>query len=316
MMLDTGSSVTILYTDTIPVSPDKILSQTVYKDFNGDKAGKLQKVVVDSLNTQAFQYQNKILYELPAAQPPCSTMQFDGLLARPIAPTGFYTELNYEHGFVRFVKNPDLTGYQSTRAYFSAYQGRFEILLNVNGTDGNFIFDTGNDAGIYLDREQYTMDNPLEQISYFTLMAGNKAVALQSDVHLASLKLGDYAFDQYVAVKSNKTHNNIGLKFISQFNWILDQTNSKVYFKPIRPENFKAGVQHTPRPNFAYANVYDNKLVVAQMNYTDPDISVGDEIISINGENVTLDNQCEMASRFNSMPFNKSQIVLKRNVVD
>ncbi len=315
MMLDTGSSVTLLYSSTHPIPESKKLSKISYRDFNGDKAGLIQKFVADTVTTRSFIYNGKILFSLPASKKACTLKTFDGLMSRPIAPKGYFTELNYEEGYIRFVENIDLTQYESVPAKYNVNQGRFEITMEVNGIKANFLFDTGNSAGIYLDDKEFSLPEPVEQISYYSLFAGNKETALKSSLYLLPVKIGKYTFDQYAALNSSKTHNNVGMKFISQFCWVLDQTNNIAYCKPIHPEKFKTGSTHTRRANFVYADVFNSKLLIAQMNYNDPDIAVGDEITSISGENVTMDNLCEMASRFNSMPLDKSKIVLIRNVM-
>ena len=225
------------------------------------------------------------------------------------------TEINYDRGFLRFLSKPDFQGYQKLNAKYNTFDGLFEVELGINGTSGYFVFDTGNTVGVFLDSKMYQFNNPVEKLSYYTIMLGNQPVIMNSNLHLLLFKVGELQFKQYAAINSEKSHNNIGLKFIKQFNWILDEQNGFAYCKPIHPEQLRTDLEHKNRPNMANSAVINSKLIVAQMNYKDENFALGDEIISLNDTLVNSQNMCEISNKYNLEPDKrKLNVTYRRNI--
>ena len=171
------------------------------------------------------------------------------------------------------------------------------ISLTVNGEEHECIFDTGNSGAIML-RDELRVVNPEEtdyvlEGSYGIAVGGASekqrfVLAPKVNVDLAGMETANTVF--YL---KDVPHENVGLKFISKFDWIIDQRQegSRMYAKPRVIEDVSDKPFEMP---FRYAlSTHDGSLkVITRLIDGNEIFKVGDQIVSVNGEKITEENIC------------------------
>jgi PDZ domain-containing secreted protein len=88
---------------------------------------------------------------------------------------------------------------------------------------------------------------------------------------------------------------NIGIDFIKAFDWLIDYNNNKIYVK--RNQNSIESV--FTRKVMYYAKVKAEKLEIVVKEKSQTKFNLGDEIVSVNRQKVTAENQCELQDLLN-----------------
>ena len=83
---------------------------------------------------------------------------------------------------------------------------------------------------------------------------------------------------------------NMGMGFMKGFNWIVDYKHKKIYAKRLtRGESLEMNIAYNYVPK-----ILSGKLIVVLRKAGMTDYNIGDEIISVNGQVVDNNNQCEL----------------------
>ena len=106
---------------------------------------------------------------------------------------------------------------------------------------------------------------------------------------------GSFNLEAKLNVSTSIKAQNIGIDFIKAFDWLIDYNNNKIYVK--RNQNsiesvFKRRVMY-------YAKVKAEKLEIVVKEKSQTKFNLGDEIVSVNGQKVTAENQCELQDLLN-----------------
>ena len=80
---------------------------------------------------------------------------------------------------------------------------------------------------------------------------------------------------------------NIGIDFIKAFDWLIDYNNNKVYIK--RNQNPIESILN--RKISYYVKVNQEKLQIVIKEKSQTQYQLGDQIISVDGQKVTAENQ-------------------------
>ena len=151
-------------------------------------------------------------------------------------------------------------------------RGVLFVYPKVNGVEYECIFDTGNGNCGFLLKDEQRIENPVRvPKETFNLVGPDKEV--------------DVSY-----VKDLPFHN-MGLKAISQYDWIFDWDRGgdvKVYARPHEAE------EKAPVDMFRYKlNTADGTLkILTRLIDGNEKFKVGDQIISVNGERITEENIC------------------------
>ncbi len=200
---------------------------------------------------------------------------------------------NSEIRFVNYKEPIDTTGFVPVKCTYE--QRVLWVYPQINGVEYKCIFDTGNGrAGFVLKGEQ-RVENPktddfVYEGSYGTGINGqtNKQRFVDAPKERFSIAEADKETD--IIYVKNLPHNNMGLKAISQFDWIISMVSDppKVYAKP--------HVNNEVKPFHAvrYKLIVDNgKLkILTRLIDGSETFKVGDRIVSVNGEKITEENIC------------------------
>jgi len=299
---DTGSQVTILNNPKFDLKEDDIIRDRKIYGFDKKTSARMQGYGIKSFSSGLYDINGKYLYTAKLPKPFCGNPPAnDGVLERLSPASDHVTELNYEKGFVRYVKRPSLDGYSAVNAKFHISTGIFWIELNMFGISDYFLFDTGNTSNmVIIDKNKYN-SIPEKRYQLNTIITGiNKIVKnCAIDVYVADVKMNDLEFKYPVCVNHDANQSNINHGFIKNFNWIIDESAKKAYYKPLsikKLQEFKGETNPAPARQ---VGIFNKKLLISFMNYEDATFKVGDEIREFNNELVTEKNICDIGTKLN-----------------
>lgn len=189
-----------------------------------------------------------------------------------------------------FEKDIDLTGYQEVKCKFKMI-GVLFITLNVNGKEHNCIFDTGNSGGIVLKDKKRVDENRETDVPF----DGAYAIAASGPTEKTAfcyapnenITMDSYSCEADVLYVPDIDMDNVGMKFISRFDWIISPSFDKVYFRPrnVKEEPFEIHPYITTTANGRIS-------ILRRCLSMNPKFEVGDIIKSVDGEEITKENIC------------------------
>ena len=169
------------------------------------------------------------------------------------------------------------------------------VYPRINGVEYECIFDTGKGAAAFLLQDEQRVGNPFEndyvfEGSYGQASGGHtdKQTFVLADQERLSLASVDKE-TEVMYVKS-LAHNNMGLKAISKYDWIISNrdSNLRMYARPHTTDAVKPFEASAYRVSTADGTMKIlNRLVNGNEKF-----KVGDQIVSVNGEKITEENIC------------------------
>ena len=175
------------------------------------------------------------------------------------------------------------------------YRNVLWVYPRINGMEYECIFDTGNGAAAFLLQDEQRVDSPGEKDYVFEGSFG-QAIGGHTDKQTfvyashENLSLAGVDKDTEVLYVKSVSNNNMGLKAISKYDWIISSRggNLKMYARPHATDVVK------PFEPPAYRVSTDDGTLKILNRLLDgkEKFKVGDQIISVNGEIVTEENIC------------------------
>ena len=175
------------------------------------------------------------------------------------------------------------------------YRDVLWVYPRINGVEYECIFDTGNGAAAFLLQDEQRVDSPGEKDYVFEGSFGqaigghtDKQTFVLADQERLSLASVDKE-TEVMYVKS-LAHNNMGLKAISKYDWIISSRGGKLrmYARPHTTDVVKPFEASAYRVSTADGTL---KILTRLVNGNEK-YKVGDQIISVNGEKITEENIC------------------------
>ena len=169
------------------------------------------------------------------------------------------------------------------------------VYPRINGVEYECIFDTGNGAAAFLLQDEQRVDSPGEKDYVFEGSFG-QAIGGHTDKQTfvyashENLSLAGVDKDTEVLYVKSLAHNNMGLKAISKYDWIISSRGGKLrmYARPHTTDVVKPFEAPAYRVSTADGILKIlNRLIDGNEKY-----KVGDQIISVNGEKITEENIC------------------------
>ena len=169
------------------------------------------------------------------------------------------------------------------------------VYPRINGVEYECIFDTGNGAAAFLLQDEQRVGNPLEndyvfEGSYGQAIGGHTEKQTFVHTNQERLSLANVDKEAEVMYVKSLAHNNMGLKAISKYDWIISSMggNLKMYARPHTTDVVKPFEAPAYRVSTADGTLKIlNRLIDGNEKY-----KVGDQIISVNGEKITEENIC------------------------
>ena len=175
------------------------------------------------------------------------------------------------------------------------YRDVLWVYPRINGVEYECIFDTGNGAAAFLLQDEQRVDSPGEKDYVFEGSFG-QAIGGHTDKQTfvyashENLSLAGVDKDTEVLYVKSVSNNNMGLKAISKYDWIISTRggNLKMYARPHSTDVVKPFEAPAYRVSTADGTLKIlNRLIDGNEKY-----KVGDQIISVNGEKITEENIC------------------------
>ena len=169
------------------------------------------------------------------------------------------------------------------------------VYPRINGVEYECIFDTGNGAAAFLLQDEQRIDNPREKDYVFEGSYG-QAIGGYTDnqtfVWAKQERLSLVGADKETEVLYVKSvsSNNMGLKAISRFDWIISTRggNLKMYAKPHVTDVAKP----FDAPAYRVSTADGTLRIMTRLLDGNEKYKVGDQIVSVNGEKITKENIC------------------------
>ena len=114
--------------------------------------------------------------------------------------------------------------------------------------------------------------------------------------HTNTIKINNYdSIEGSILYAKNKAFRpTVGMKFISQYDWIIDMHEDKIYARKIKNREYKLSTQ-----NYYLVNIYDTTLHISLLPVGETQYRPFSIIDSVNGVKVTMDNICQMKRLLN-----------------
>lgn len=175
------------------------------------------------------------------------------------------------------------------------YRDVLWVYPRINGVEYECIFDTGNGAAAFLLQDEQRVDSPGEKDYVFEGSFG-QAIGGHTDkqtfvlTHQERLSLASVDKETEVMYVKSLAHNNMGLKAISKYDWIISSRGGKLrmYARPHTTDVVKPFEASAYRVSTADGTL---KILTRLVNGNEK-FKVGDQIISVNGEIITEENIC------------------------
>lgn len=310
MIFDLGAMGTVLYNPKFELSSTSIVSKRDVIGMDNKIRAASLRYVVDSLVIPGMKVQKKGISIINKQQQKicgsdtAAIQKFrgvDGILGNDIFGSADAYHINYEEGHIEFLPKQftleNFKGYQQVDASFN-FMEQVMLKLTINGKAKKFIFDTGNTTGgLFLNQSISELDNtaiPNYEIHTMLLGVGGIPVTKYTKVfeNYPYLIGKDLELKTTFACDTSAKQNNWGQAIAKKFNWIVDVKHKKVYCKYLTPVIKPA----TPKANpfIQAATILNDKIVIYAVKKPVSKFDLGDEVISVNGQKVTKENQCDM----------------------
>lgn len=194
---------------------------------------------------------------------------------------------------IGYLESIDTTGFIPIKC--SMKRNALWVYPQINGVEYECIFDTGNGNTGFLLKDEQRVKNPqvndyVYEGSYGNAIGGrtNKQRFVRAQQETFSIDGAEKETE--ITYVKDLPFNNMGLKAISQFDWIVSASKDgpKVYVRPHAADEVKPSVM------IRYKLIVDDgKLKISARLVDGKEVfKVGDQIISVNGEKITEENIC------------------------
>ena len=304
-LLDTGAGFSALIDSTI-------VSDFKNKEFGslGSAKGADRKKIKNrfftvELNCDLFKSESKVLsfINMPTSQCAQGKKSYTGILGiDTFFNEDFVMQLDFTNNKVcnineqQFQQNHSNNQYQLLKS--KCQKNQIFVYLNIEGKEYPFKLDTGYTGNIIMPFDEklgFKNEKKMElEGSLFQTISshtnGKEIIYEKMPIVFAGQSL-----EVKVNVSNTIKAQNIGIEFIKAFDWLIDYNHNKVYIKrnqnPIE-SNFNRKVSY-------YAKVNQEKLLIVVKEKSQTKYQLGDQIISVNGQKVTAENQCELQDLLN-----------------
>jgi hypothetical protein len=192
------------------------------------------------------------------------------------------------------------------------------IYLTIDSIEYDFVFDIGSQFSLslasknhlaHMKEDEIYMDGMLFRDASGRVISDTVVIQKNSYITFADW---DDTIEATVMFMNEITHNNMGITFISGFDWIIDKFRDAIYIKPLY-RNMIISVK-----NQEYTvNIVDTSLIIStRILKNNPQLPLFSVIDSVNGKKVTMENICEIKTLLNKKDaFNENEVVILRSII-
>lgn len=305
-LFDTGSTYSTLLDSTIING----FENKKFGFFGSAKGADNKKIknrfFTANLKTNLFESENKVLTFINFPKSKCITKKkYTGIIGFDV----FFADkssvkIDFSNNSICNINASQMQVFLDKNKYnlikSKCSNNQVSIFLTIEDKEYKFKVDTGYMGNIIIPfNSELFLKNynkiELEGAAYQTVAGAT--FGYEDYYEKIPVRIGDRSVFSKISVSTTIKAQNIGIEFIKGFDWIIDYNNNKVYIKPnqnIIAFQFARNVTYYCKAN------YDNKLLISVKEKSQTTYSIGDEIISVNGKLVSLENICEMQDLLNN----------------
>lgn len=203
--------------------------------------------------------------------------------------------LNFSDQQITYYKYNDdttynLTGYKPIKCEYKWLKNQIYVYPVIGGVEYECLFDTGNSGYLSLKKDKSNAQRKDGDM----ICEGSWGIAISGVENGGEIiirnnetvEMGDESFDATVCYVKNTAYNNMGIKFISRFDWYFNK--GKMYYKPRNVENVDYQIKSP------YRIIATDKGLMVIMKVVDEKntLNFGDIITAVNGVEITNENIC------------------------
>jgi hypothetical protein len=304
-IFDTGATISALI-DTTAVHnfhKKKYASLGSPKGADGKKIES--KLLTCIVKNPLFESKNKVLTFVDFQKTDCnkSAKDFSGIIGLDLFfDKNLSMQLDFTNNKVCNITNQQFQQYlldnqfQLLKSKCKANQ--IFVYLNIEGKEYPFKLDTGYTGNIIMPFDadlNFKNDKKLELEGSLFQTISSHTSGSEIVYEKMPIALGSYNLEVKLNVSTSIKAQNIGINFIKAFDWLIDYNHNNVYIK--RNQN---PIESTINKKISYyAKVNQDKLQIVVKEKSQSKHQLGDQIISVNGQKVTTENQCELQDLLN-----------------
>ncbi len=210
--------------------------------------------------------------------------------------------LDYANNTIGINASPDMTRFKEVDAFFERkYIG---VRLTIKGEPISLHFDTGNTGGIILVKDKLPNKNPTidYEVELLNLLGNESLVSLKMErSNFKDVTSKELSFDKLdVMLTNDVTNHNMGLEFISQFDWVIDFKNERLFARPHQDQNLAPSYDGMSKPFLVVPS--NNELIISYKKTNAGSYQIGDAIVQIDDTPITSENICYWFKTLNTIP--------------
>jgi hypothetical protein len=288
---------------------------TIIKDFHKKEIGALGSVMgadkskkvkkerfTVKMKTGLFDSDNKIVTLLPMPQAKCAKSPVKGLIGLDCFFNREYPLLlNFSDGKICNIDQAEMQNRLAVKGYREVKSqcklNSICVYLKLAGKEYKFKFDTGYSGQLIMPSDskiKLDIYNKMELEGSLFVSATSTTNGLETYFEKVPMDLAGQKLSVKPIVSETVKSQLLGLQFIKGFDWIIDYHNNKVYAKR---NHLK--IESTFNRKVSYYAKADEKLTIVVKEKNQTQYGLGDEIISVNGQMVTSENNCELQNLLN-----------------
>jgi len=189
----------------------------------------------------------------------------------------------------------DTTGFMLVKST-NLWSG-IKIYVMVDSIEYEFNFDTGNNGFLSLPQsEKHKKENDISIVGFTSVDVSGIVIDTITIQNTDAISIGNLdSMQGTISYRKKITQPNMGMEFISQFDWIIDRYRGKVYAKKIKDTKYDTiNYQKYYRVDALNGTLRISLLPVGETEY-----QLFSIIDSVNGEKVTTENICQMVKLLN-----------------
>lgn len=304
LIFDTGAMASVVIDSSIIEDFSNKKMATFGSHAGADRKKKKNRILTVKIKSALFESDNKIMLfsQMPK-----------GVCSKPSAIKGIIgLDAFFENDLSLFLDfsnskicninaiemNSRLTDGLFKQLKSECRQNQIFVFLMIDGKEYKFKLDTGYSGNViisYSDKLDFSKYNSmaLEGALYTTI--GSVTKGMDVFYEKVPVEIANEKASLKIAVSKSIKAQNIGIDFIKAFDWLIDYNNNKVYVK--RNQNPIESI--ISRKISYYAKVNQDKLLIVVKEKSQTKYQLGNQIISVNGQKVTTENQCELQDLLN-----------------
>jgi hypothetical protein len=304
-VFDTGAMTSALIDTTIIQD----FSKKDFSRYGGIKGADGKKVsnkrFTASVKSTIFESNNKVLsfINMPSSECKSKSRSYSGILGLDVFfEKNEILQLDFSTNKVCLISASQLQEFLLNKDYkpirSKCRWNQIFIYFSLEGKEYEFHLDTGYTGNIimpYDDKLDIKNENKIELEGSLYQTISSHTNGKEIIYEKMPIVFATQGMEAKVNVSTSIKAQNIGIEFIKCFDWLFDYNHNKVYVKrnqnPIESA-FKRKVMY-------YAKVNAEKLEIVIKEKSQTKFNLGDEIISVNGQKVTAENQCELQDLLN-----------------